>query len=99
MRRLIHARRNSPVLAGEDIEFFADDFAGTNLVRYRRWDDNGSQALIALNFGGETRQTSLPFPDRSHWWEVVTDNHLSVTGDAQRSLLLPPWQGRVFLPR
>jgi 1,4-alpha-glucan branching enzyme len=96
VRRLIHARRGSSVLRGEHIEFFADDFSQTNLVRYRRWDDEGNVALVALNFGGETRQTSLDFPHSGLWREVVSDRVERFDAESQR-FLLPPWQGLLYL--
>ena len=98
VRRLIRARKSSPALAGPHIEFLMDDFARTNVVRYRRWAQWDEVALVALNFGDQPRATTLPFPDNSRWWEVITDSPLHVTDDSRRALLLPPWQGRVFLP-
>lgn len=98
VRRLIHTRRASAALRGEHIEFFPEDFAATHLVRYRRWDDAGNAALIALNFGDQSRVTTLPFPPNSRWREVVTDSSLLVGNDEPAPLRLPPWQGRIFLP-
>ncbi len=98
VRRLVHARRACAALRGELIEFLPDNFAVTNLVRYRRWSNDGAWALIALNFGNRPRHTTLPFPDQSRWREVVTDAHFTVRGPAERNLALPPWQGRLYLP-
>ena len=96
VRRLIHARRNSSALRGEHIEFFADDFSQTNLVRYRRWDADGNLALIALNFGGETRQTSLDFPAAGRWRDVIS-NQTEQIGGGLHHFSLSPWQGRLYL--
>jgi 1,4-alpha-glucan branching enzyme len=97
VRRLARARRTYPALRGQQIEFFAEDFATTHLVRYRRWDDAGNVALVALNFGDQPRTCELPFPDNSRWREVVTDTPLVVVGDPQRTIFLPPWQGKIFV--
>jgi len=97
VRRLIHARRTYPALRGGHIEFLPDDFAATGLVRYRRWDDSGNLALVALNFGGEARETTLDFPTYGLWKEVVSGRTEQVDDETHR-FLLPPWQGRLFLP-
>ena len=98
VRRLVHARRTSPALRGEHIEFLPDDFAATGLARYRRWDDAGNTALVALNFGGEMRETVLDFPKAGLWREVVNER-VERMGAAAHTLHLPAWQGRVFVPR
>jgi len=96
VRRLVHARRASAALRSPHIDFLPDDFASTNLVRYRRWDDAGNVALVALNFGGEARQTSLDFPRPGLWREVVSER-VEQMGDGSHSFLLPPWQGRLYV--
>lgn len=97
VRRLVWARHKYPALRGQHIEFFADDFAATNLVRYWRWDDAGNVALVALNFGSESRETFLPFPSTGRWSEVVTARVEQIAA-LSHGFLLPPWQGRLYLP-
>lgn len=98
VQRLIHARQAHPALGSDHIEFLADDFARTGLVRFRRWDDSGQdQALVALNFSGRARRTSLPFPWDGPWQEAVSGQVHRVRR-RRRSFSLAPWRGRLYVP-
>jgi len=63
----------------------------------RSWDDAGHVALVALNFGGEGQETVLDFPRSGKWREVVTAR-VDQMDEEPFALLLPPWQGWLFLP-
>ena len=49
--RLIVARRTYAALRSDNIIFEADDFVRDQVVRLRRWDEQGTVVLAALNFG------------------------------------------------
>jgi 1,4-alpha-glucan branching enzyme len=98
VRRLIGARRDHRSLRSDHIEFFADDFPRTHLMRFRRWDqdpDNG--ALVALNFGDRPHKCSLPFPRDGLWYEVVGGDRHRIKGE-RRTFTLEPWSGRLYVP-
>ncbi len=96
VRRLIRARRQHACLRSDWIQFYKDDFPATRVVRFRRWDDQGSHAEIALNFGHEPRQVELEFPWDGPWLEVVTGHTHRIRG-RRRRFTLGPWSGRLYV--
>ncbi len=96
VRRLIKARRTHKGLRSDTIEFLADDFPATQVMRFRRWDaESGECALAALNFSHQPRQISLPFPWDGSWYEVVRGASHRIHRQ-QRSFTLEPWSGRLY---
>lgn len=98
VRRLIEARHRHPALRSDRIDFYADDFGGTGIVRWRRLDGEGEdEALIALNFSAEKRETSLHFPWNGPWREVV-QGRVHTIRNQRRRFTLEPYSGRLYVP-
>ena len=98
VRRLVHARRAHAGLRSDQIEFFVDDFARTQVMRFRRWNtESDDHALVAINFSHEQRETSLCFPWDGAWHEVVAGRTHSVK-NGRRTFTLEPWSGRLYVP-
>jgi 1,4-alpha-glucan branching enzyme len=98
VQRLILARREHAGLRSDHIEFLADDFAATQVIRFRRWDTaSGDEAVVALNFGNVSRSTSLSFGSDGTWQEVVSGK-LHYVKNQKRSFTLEPWSGRLYVP-
>lgn len=98
VQRLILARREHAGLRSDHIEFLADDFAATQVIRFRRWDvATGDEAVVALNFGNVSRATSLSFGSDGTWQEVVSGK-LHYVKNQKRSFTLEPWSGRLYVP-
>jgi 1,4-alpha-glucan branching enzyme len=98
VQRLILARREHAGLRSDHIEFLADDFAATQVIRFRRWDAaSDDEAVVALNFGNVSRSTSLSFGADGTWLEVVSGKLHSVKNQ-KRSFTLEPWSGRLYVP-
>ncbi len=96
VRRLVHLRHQHPALRSDNIWFYEDDFAATNLVRYHRWDDSGDLALVALNFGPAEQHTELNFPENGAWTEVIDQQRYTVTNH-RLTFTLGAWQARIFV--
>jgi 1,4-alpha-glucan branching enzyme len=90
--RLIEARRTYAALRSDNIHFEQDDFVNEHIVRFRRWDDTGSEVLVALNFGDSTRTVTLDLPVSGVWRNVVTDRHFKFERGPHQ-FDLQAWQG------
>lgn len=95
--RLIMVRRNYQALRSDNINFESDDFVHEQTVRLRRWDENGTTVLAALNFSEATRTVTLDLPSAGVWRDVVGDRaHELNVGNNQFEL--QPWQGLLLIP-
>ncbi|MFW5845319.1 MAG: alpha-amylase family glycosyl hydrolase [Planctomycetota bacterium] len=67
------------------------------LLVVHRWNEIGSQVVVALHAGPGTVQTDCPMPDAGRWYECVLqwDSHLEP--EEGLALELGPWQGQVFV--
>lgn len=97
VKRLVAARRTVGALRGDHILFTHDDFVRDQIVRFRRWDDGGSTAVVALNFSHEEREVFLDIPERGEWRDVVTDTVYRLK-PGWSSFSLAPWQGLLLVP-
>lgn len=99
VKRLIRARRAHPALRSDHIEFYADDFVREQVVRLKRWADEGVHdfATAALNFGGTPRTVTLDLPWPGEWVDVVNDRQYVVRDQCLR-VELGPWQGVLIAP-
>lgn len=95
-RRLIQARRQHAALRSDHIEFAADSFEESHLVRFRRWDERGDHAVVALNFGWQPVTTDLHFPCTGQWYNAVSGQVHTVHGQRQ-TITLQPFEAVLFL--
>ena len=95
--RLIRARRTLAALRNDNIHFEADDFAGEQVVRLRRWDEEGTTVLAALNFADERRTVTLHVPTDGVWRDVVADRVYQLAAGEHR-FVLQPWRAMLLAP-
>jgi 1,4-alpha-glucan branching enzyme len=95
--RLIVVRRNYGALRSDNIKFEADDFVREQVVRLRRWDNEGTTVLAALNFSDGRRTVTLDLPSGGVWRDVVGDRayHLDA---GNNQFELEAWQGLLLIP-
>ncbi len=96
--RLIKARRSCGALRSDNIYFKPDDFATYQVVRLRRWDEEGGVAMAALNFSANERRVSFDLSGANVWRDVVADR-VYHCGEGAQEFLLQPWQGLLLVPR
>ncbi len=97
VQRLIRARRTYAALRSDWIEFLPGDFAHDKVVRFRRWDAEGRGAVIAINFGHESRSVGLPFPCLGQWREVVSNRSRTIESEYV-TIRLAPYSAVLFVP-
>jgi 1,4-alpha-glucan branching enzyme len=94
--RLIVTRRSFGALRSDNIYFEADDFVRDQVVRLRRWDEQGTVILAALNFSDAVRTVALDIPANGIWRDVVADQPFSLSAGHQ-PFELKPWQGLLLI--
>lgn len=92
VKRLIAARRTVGALRGEHILFTGGSFEHERVVRFRRWDDAGSVAVVGLNFGHQEREVFLDIPAPGAWRDVVSGQVYRLRA-GWTPFMLAPWQG------
>jgi 1,4-alpha-glucan branching enzyme len=97
VQRLIRARRTHAALRSDWIEFLPTDFAHEKVVRFRRWDAEGRGAVVAINFGHETRSVGLPFPHLGSWRDVVSNRSRKVEHEYV-TVRLGPYSAVLYVP-
>lgn len=101
VKRLVAARRSHLALASDHIDFYADDFASEQIVRFERrlyGEQRGDLAdfvAVALNFGGIARKIELKTPWPGRWQDLVSEQHFQV--DQRCWITLAPWQAVVLV--
>lgn len=97
--RLIAARRQHPALRSDHIEFYSNDFATEQLVRWKRYADPGVRdyATVAVNFGATPRRTFLQVPWPGEWYDAVHDRTYQAN-DGCVEVELGPWDGVLLAP-
>lgn len=95
-RQLICLRREHPALRTTNVEFYPGDFAADKLIRFKRWDEAGDVAIVALNFDNRPRQVGLHFPETGRWHEALSGESIEVTDD-EAVVTVAEWYGLVFV--
>ena len=95
--RLIQARRSYAALRSDNIHFEPDDFAQEQVVRLRRWDEQGVAVLAALNFGVEPRRVTMNLPTGGVWQEVVGERTYQLAA-GNHEFVLEPWRALLLTP-
>jgi 1,4-alpha-glucan branching enzyme len=95
--RLIGARLTYPALRSDNILFEVDDFVRDQVVRLRRWDEEGTVVLAALNFSEGVRTIILDLPFAGVWRDVVKDHTYQLEAGPNH-FELNLWQGLLLIP-
>jgi 1,4-alpha-glucan branching enzyme len=96
VKRLIRARRQHAALRGDNIHFFAHQFASEYIIRFCRWDDEGDYAACAINFGAKTRTVELPVPHDGRWRDVF-GNRQRTAADGRVKIRLGAYDAALFV--
>ncbi|MEW5746396.1 MAG: alpha-amylase family glycosyl hydrolase [Nitrospirota bacterium] len=94
VRALCRLRKESPALRSANYSVAAR-YSGQKTLVYRRWDDRGNDALVAVNFSPREQPVFIPFPRPGTWREALTGTGITTTGDVTTSLA--PSSARVFI--
>ncbi len=97
VQRLLRTRRTCAALRSDWIEFLPGDFERTKVVRFRRWDNEGHAAVVAINFGHESRTVELPFPQLGRWREVVS-KRVRIIHAGRTTARLAPYSAVLYIP-
>lgn len=102
VRRLIAAHRDHNALRSDNIAFDWQDFAGSKLVLFWRWEEtapgaHGDAAAVALNFLPAARRVQISLPYPGAWFDVVSNETYTVQG-SNLTVALPPYGGVLLVP-
>ncbi len=81
-QKLIVLRKHNSALQSDNIEFFHED-AEAKLLAYVRWDEQGSQVVIVVNFSEQDlNEYRIPnFPSAERWQDWFTHTEIQVGND------------------
>ncbi len=91
---LIGLRRDHPALRAANIAIDHCSAEQKTLV-YHRWNDEGDEVVVALNFSPAEQQVEVPFPSSGRWRDIISGDELDADGAA--GIVLGPSQGRAFV--
>lgn len=91
---LIGLRRDHGALRTSNIAIDHCSSESKTLV-YHRWNDQGDEVVVALNFASAEQQVDVPFPSGGRWRDVISGDELDADGTA--GIVLAPSQGRAFV--
>lgn len=69
---------------------------GQRVVVFHRWNENGSDVVVALNFSSATQHVSLTFPRPGRWYEWLHDYDEHV-GEEPHAVDIPDSYGKVWV--
>lgn len=96
-KSLITLRYNEEALSSNNIEPLLID-NDRKLLIFKRWTDQGSQVVVALNFAPEQQYATIEFPRGGHWHEWMFDYDEDF-GDAQQEVEIPGSGAKVWVAR
>ena len=88
-------RHDTPALGTNNIEALLVDDERKILV-FKRWDDGGSQVVVALNFAPFEQYADVDFPRAGRWHEWLFDYDEDVA-DARHTIELPSSGAKVWV--
>lgn len=94
-KSLITLRYNEEALQGNTIEPLLVD-NDRKLLIYKRWTDQGSQVVVALNFAPEQQFAEIDFPRAGRWHEWLFDYDEDF-GDAHQQIEIPGSGAKVWV--
>lgn len=91
---LIGTRRDHPALRNTNI---AIDHCSEEhkTLAFHRWNDEGDEVAVALNFSSVDQRIAVAFPSAGHWRDVVSGDECDADGVC--AIWLGPSQGKVFV--
>jgi len=93
---LTHLRAVNPALTKNTIEpLVVDD--ERKLIVFKRWDEDGNQVVVGLNFAPSSQTLEVTFPRAGAWHEWTKDYDEHVDATAPKSVELPPSGGKVWI--
>lgn len=76
--RLAHLRQAHPALRSENYSLDALDSERKTVV-YHRWNDEGDEVVVAVNFSPVKQGLEIPFPRSGRWQEVLSGHIVDVS--------------------
>ena len=101
--RLAHLRQEHPALRSENYSLDAMDPEQKTVV-YHRWNDEGDEVVVAVNFLPIKQTLDVPFPRPGGWREVLSGSTVKVSladGEEAAAVLpleLEPSSAAIFVP-
>ncbi|MBD2201872.1 alpha amylase C-terminal domain-containing protein [Calothrix sp. FACHB-1219] len=96
-KKLIALRKHNPALQSDNIEFFHED-AQAKLLSYVRWDNQGSQIVVVVNFADDDlNDYQIPnFPKAENWQDWFTNTPVELNEDALITDI-QPYTAKIFI--
>lgn len=91
---VIGHRRTHPALRSTNVA--VDHRSAENkTLAFRRWNDEGDEVVVALNFGSGDQQIDVVFPSAGRWRDLISGDECD--GDGPCSVALGASQGRIYV--
>ncbi|MBD2195840.1 MULTISPECIES: alpha-amylase family glycosyl hydrolase [Calothrix] len=96
-KKLIALRKHNLALQSDNIEFFHED-TQAKLLSYLRWDNQGSQVVVVVNFADDyLNDYQIPnFPKAENWQDWFTNTPVEVSEDALITDI-QPYTAKIFI--
>jgi len=94
-QRFIHLRKTNGALQSSNLSWLEPE--NTSLLMFRRWDEVGSDVVVALNLANDALQCHFNAP--GDWHEMVTDQPVTDRQGEDISYLLGAYSVRVFVKK
>jgi 1,4-alpha-glucan branching enzyme len=89
-------RASQPALTRNNLEALVVDNERRMIV-FKRWNEEGNQVVVGLNFAPVTQHIEVTFPRAGRWHEWVYDSGTDFGDAAQQSVELPASGGKVWI--
>jgi 1,4-alpha-glucan branching enzyme len=89
-------RASQPALTRNNLEALVVDNERKMIV-FKRWNEEGNQVVVGLNFAPVTQHIEVTFPRAGRWHEWVYDSGTDFGDAAQQSVELPASGGKVWI--
>ncbi|MBD2359182.1 alpha amylase C-terminal domain-containing protein [Tolypothrix sp. FACHB-123] len=98
-KKLIALRKHNSALQSDNIEFFHED-AQAKLLSYVRWDNQGSQVVVVVNFADHnfTNYQISNFPKAENWQDWLTNTPVKLSEDGLVTDI-QPYTAKIFIAR
>ncbi|MFP4055128.1 MAG: alpha-amylase family glycosyl hydrolase [Phycisphaerae bacterium] len=93
-QRMCRFRHDHPGLQSENLQIDRINADSKTLV-YHRWNDDGDEIVVAVNFLGRSQTVQVPFPRDGTWRELFTAQDIEVT-DGTAEVEIDHYAARIF---
>lgn len=91
-------RLQNPAFSQNHLEpLVVDD--GRKIIVFKRWNDQGNQVVVGLNFAPAAQQVEIAFPRGGNWHEWIFNYGEDFGEEATRTMELPMSGGKVWIAR